>query len=55
MGIFHCYVGLPLGNQGTPKPGAFVHSETSAHIPMTDPWDKRYIYLHDWLIFMMIE
>ena len=20
--------------------------------PMTDPWDERYIYLHEWLIFM---
>ena len=19
--------------------------------PMTDPWDERYIYLHEWLIF----
>ena len=21
--------------------------------PMTDPWDERYIYLHEWLIFMV--
>ena len=22
-------------------------------LPMTDPWNKRYIYLHVWLIFMI--
>ena len=20
-------------------------------MPMTDPWDERYIYLHEWLVF----
>ena len=22
-------------------------------LPMTDPWDERYIYLHEWLKFMI--
>ena len=22
-------------------------------IPITDPWDEGYIYLHEWLIFMV--
>ncbi len=25
----------------------------SGTIPMMDPWDERYIYLHEWLIFML--
>ena len=24
-------------------------------IPMTDPWDERYIYLHEWLKFMVFH
>ena len=31
--------------------GAILGGEIK--IPMTDPWDERYIYLHEWLIFMV--
>ena len=33
--------------EGSPVEG------TSGPIPMTDPWDDWYIYLHEWLIFMV--
>ena len=31
----------------------FDHDLWHDKLPMTDPWDERYIYLHEWLIFMV--
>ena len=35
-------------------PGTCFHSfGEDGFLPMTDPWDERYIYRHEWLIFMV--
>jgi len=36
-------------NHAGTEPGypAFVAADTPATIPMTHPWDERYIYLHE--------
>ena len=34
-----------------PTVGDFLDCRVSIY-PMTDPWEERYIYLHEWLIFM---
>ena len=46
-----------IGSKPFPSSGAKCrgarHGATNKANPMTDPWDERYIYIHEWLKFMV--
>ena len=45
-----------MNTQKAPKKNKGLEPEKgSFQIPVPDPWDERYIYLHEWLFFLMVN